>query len=69
MEPLIGKKVRVTWKNPEDDWHFFELLGYAAPFLHLKGIDDPFEGSRHDGDDFLVNSSEVVTIAELRLEE
>jgi hypothetical protein len=50
--------VKITWRNPEDDWHWFWLLALKPGWVKLQGADDP-DGCKHDGDIFWVSKDEI----------
>lgn len=59
-----GQRIRVTWKNPANDWEWFIYLGQRGYLIHLQGADDPVNGSTHDGDKFWCPMSEIASIVE-----
>lgn len=60
QEPQL---VRIKWRNPNDDWEWFHLLGERSGDLgrefYLRGADDPVCGASHDGDAFWARSDEI----------
>ena len=48
--------VRIRWRNADDDWEWFWLLGErSGPIgreFYLRGAPDPESGAPHDGDEF-----------------
>lgn len=60
-----AKLVRITWRNPNDDWHWFWLLEEYGDSLYLQGADDPEDGSKHDGDCFWAYRFEILRIEEM----
>ena len=54
LEAWIGKKVRIEWVKPEDDWPYFYLLkiDHEADVVFLQGASYPDGSSLHAGDSF-----------------
>ena len=52
--------VYIEWKNPENDWHWFYLIGSYGGCYQLKGADYPDGSAKHEGDIFWVISSDIL---------
>lgn len=66
LRSLKGKRVRIEWKNPNDDWPYFRLVSIDArdSTIKLRGISymDGGHLCRHDGDEFWADWSSVRSI-------
>ena len=43
--PLVGKKVNVTWKDPDCDWSSYIVKHFEYPIICLQGVEqdgDPY---------------------------
>lgn len=68
LEAWIGKRVRIEWVKPEDDWPYFELLKIdsAADVVFLQGADYPDGSAKHDGDSFWADWPDIKHIAPVK---
>lgn len=60
---FVGREVRITWKDPDDDWHYFFVDACMGQTATLRGIADKETGSPHEGNCFAVSWSEVKEIS------
>lgn len=71
MSNLVGKEVRISWRNETTyDWHNFLIQDFDSGFFKLKGINVVNEsengyGFRHDGVPFWVNAFDIAEMEEL----
>jgi len=66
LRAMKGRFVKITWRNPNDDWPYFRLLevNAKASTIKVRGMDYPaqFGGHKHDGDEFVTDWHDVKEI-------
>lgn len=58
LSKYIGKDVLISWRDPNDDWPAFRILGIDGEDVWVRGINHP-EGWEHTGESFVVQCAEV----------
>lgn len=59
---MIGKLVKVVWRDPANDWPFFFVQEVDGDWLRLRGADYPDGSATHEGDCVFVHRSEIKQI-------
>lgn len=61
---LVGKRVRIEWKHPADEWPWFRVqeVKPKAGKLVLRGIDYPDGSGHHDGSTTTAHTFEISRI-------
>ena len=64
-EDVVGKFVKIKWKDPDNDWPFFQVLELSkgGKRIKLRGMPFPDGTGIHVGDEFWIKVSEVENLS------
>lgn len=64
LKTLKNRYVRITWRDPRDDWPYYRLLDIRSRdgTIKLRGMDYPDGSAKHDGDVFWADWADVLDI-------
>jgi hypothetical protein len=62
--PFQPRRVYVVWADPDSDWRWYTLLGFAGAWVHLRGEDAP-DGTPFAGPTFWEHSTSIKSMEDV----
>jgi hypothetical protein len=62
--PFQPRRVYIHWYDPDSDWHWYTLLGFAGEWVHLRGEASP-DGVPFAGPTFWEHSTSIKSLEDV----